>query len=371
MRLIPLAAAAACASIASPALADPKPVVDAPASKAAAAADGVTVFVINDSETEQPVAPPATLDAIARDGTPIKLVLDPAATAPPQTVAAHGFAKLGYRLADEQPAAVAVTTPPLAPPPVVISGSGAATASPSPYEQVTLAPRGSSSAFLDRLSTYEPIYGVWGPGRSGAKLQFSLEARPIAGTGVLSHLRFAYTQQIFWDVNADSGPIRSATYSPELFFEFPVAPSAQLAFGYRHDSNGGGVADSVDINRFYVKVNKSFDLGHGWQINVAPQLWYDAFQHGIANDIDDYWGYAAITASIEQRDGIKLSVYARGNPATGKGASEMFLSYPVRRLGIGDAGIYLFGQLFTGYGEQLIDYNREDTRARIGISFTR
>ncbi|MFX5366553.1 hypothetical protein ABTD05_19595, partial [Acinetobacter baumannii] len=86
-----------------------------------------------------------------------------------------------------------------------------------------------------------------------------------------------------------------------------------------------GVADSVDLNRFYVKLNKAVPLGKGWQLNLTPMVWYNAFNHGIARNIDDYWGYAAITTSIEQRNGVKLSVYARGNPATGKGASEIFL----------------------------------------------
>lgn len=369
MRYSSLAATAALALIATPALAaeDPRPVVDPPASREAAA-QGVTVFVINDADAAAALEPPSTLDTIAKDGTPLKLMLDPA-EAPAATVAAHGFAKLRYRLADTAPTTpapvVAATDRP------VISGASATTANPLPDEQVTISSHGSSSGFLDRIYPYEPIYGVWGPGSSGAKLQFSFAARPIGGTDFLSHLRFAYTQAIFWDVNEISGPIRNLQYSPELFFEFPVGKTSQIAAGYRHDSNGGGVADSVDLNRFYVKVNKSFDIGDGWQINVAPQVWYDFFHHGLATNIYDYWGYAAIAASIEKKDGVKLSVYARGNPATGKGGSEIFLSYPVRRLGIGDAGIYLFGQLYTGYGERLINYDKSDTRARFGISFTR
>ncbi len=337
------------------------PIVDSPASRASAA-QGVSVVAINEGETPQHFTPPATIDAVARDGTPIRLVRDPAT--PYADIAPHGFARLRYRLAEDTAPAPSVVA-------ATVSGSSAATAQVSPSEQPTISANGSSSAFLDRLYAYEPIYGVWGPGSTGAKLQFSFAARPIGGTGVLSHLRFAYTQQIFWRVNDLSGPVRSLTYSPELFYEAPIGATSQIAAGYRHDSNGGDVSDSVDLNRLYVKVNKRIALGHGWQLNVTPQLWYDLFHHGIAPDIDDYWGYAAIKTSIEQQDGIKLSVYARGNPATGKGATELFLSYPVRRFGTGDVGIYLFGQLFAGYGEQLRDYNVDTTRARIGISFTR
>lgn len=384
--MLSLTLAAAALAAATQAPPDPaRPVVDAPASKAAATAQGVTVFMINDADADAPLEPPSTIETIARDGTRLRLVMDPTET-PGPSVAAHGFAKLRYRVAGasatglagqkgapERPGETVALATVNAPPAdeATISAAPETTAAVAPSEAVTVSSRGRSSSFFDRIYPYEPIYGVWGPGTTGAKLQVSFAARPIGGTGALSNLRFAYTQQVFWRVNDRSGPVRSLIYSPELFYELPVARTAQLAIGYRHDSNGGGVADSVDLNRFYVRLNKSIDVGDGWQVNLTPMVWYNAFSHGVATDIDDFWGYASITASVEQRDGIKLSVYARGNPATGKGGSEIFLSYPIKRFGLGDAGFYLFGQLFTGYGEQLRDYNRDDTRARIGIAFTR
>lgn len=348
----------------------PRPIVDPPADKAEAAR-GVSVFIVNEDGTAAAIDPPATLDSIARDGTPITLTLDTNADATGKrattSIPAQGFAKLTYRLlTPDMPTAVAQ-----APSTTTTVASAAPAERTGPSERTIVSARGSSSGFLDRLYAYEPVYGVWGPGSTGAKLQVSFAARPIGGTGALSHLRVAYTQQIFWRVNDVSGPIRSSTYSPEIFFETPVSSTTLLAAGYRHDSNGGDVTNSVDSNRFYIKVNKTIDLGKDWQVNLTPQVWYNAFDHGIATDIDDYWGYAAITASIERRNGVKLSVFARGNPATGRGGSEVLLSYPIRRFGIGDTGLYLFGQLYTGYGEELIDYNKDNTRARIGISFTR
>jgi len=365
-RLIPAAAVAAFA--ASPAFADPRPVVDPPASRDAAAG-GVTVFVFNDDDSDATFAAPDRLESRAQDGTLLVLVPDGVTSS---AVAAHGFVKLRYRLADDGGVASA-PAPTLAPATASAQGLMAANgdAPPAPGEQSDISGHGSSSGFFDRIHAYEPIYGVWGANDAGVKLQFSFAAQPFGGDGALSHLRFAYTQQVYWLVNDLSGPVRSLTYSPELFFDVPVTPTVRIATGYRHDSNGGDVANSVDINRFYIKANKRFDLGHDWQLNVTPQVWYDFFKHGIAPDIYDYWGYAALGVSIEQKNGIKFALNARGNPATGRGGSEFFLSYPVKRLGLGDAGFYLFGQAFTGYGEQLIDYNRAQTRARIGIAFTR
>lgn len=366
MRLFSLAAAPCLAWLASagvPLAAQIAPIVDLPATRASAA-DGVSIFILNDSDAARALIAPATIDTVARDGSPLRLALDPANPVA-ETIAAHGFVKLRYRLVDSASASPA---PPH--PADIASGDSKAAGDPSGEQTLTSA-RGRSSSLAGSLYAYEPNYAVWGSGASGAKLQLSVGVRPFGGKDVLSHLRFAYTQQIFWRVNDRSGPIRSTIYSPEIFLEAPITPTLQIAGGYRHDSNGGGVTDSIDLNRLYLKLNKRIDLGHRWQVNLTPQIWYDVGDHGVAPDIDDFWGYAAVTASIEQRDGIKFSLFARGNPATGKGGSEFFLSYPLKSFGARNAGVYLFGQAFTGFGEQLIDYNREETRARIGISLTR
>ncbi|MEC7931559.1 MAG: phospholipase A, partial [Pseudomonadota bacterium] len=42
-----------------------------------------------------------------------------------------------------------------------------------------------------------------------------------------------------------------------------------------------------------------------------------------------------------------------------------------RRLLGGGPDFYLFGQTFTGYGENLLDYNRRMKRLRIGLALVR
>ena len=112
-------------------------------------------------------------------------------------------------------------------------------------------------------------------------------------------------------------------------------------------------------------------LGDAWSIDLTPQAWFYFGEQGIAGDMDRYRGFTSLTASIGQRDGVKLAVMARGNPGTGKGAAEAFLSYPLAGIWEKFPHLYLFGQAFTGYGEALSDYNRRDTHARLGIAFTR
>ncbi len=328
--------------LATPAIAQVKVVPAQPASEVAARG-GIDVYLVNEGAVAVPVEAPARLDVTAADAT--RLILAPEQNAA-SNIAPGGFVKLRYRPVDAAIAAV----PTLAAETVVTSSNGTA------------------SGFLGRFAPYEPIYGVAGTGDSAAKLQFSFAIRPFGGTGVLSRFAFAYTQTMFWAIDRASGPFRATNYAPEVFIDLPVADTATLALGYAHMSNGEGFG-SIDVNRLFVRAAKRFDLGDGWQAELVPQAWLYVGRQGAAPDLDRYWGFTGLKASIGQTDGIKLAIAARGNPGTGRGSAELFASYPLARAG--DFGVYAFGQGFTGYGEALDDFRVRDTHARLGIALTR
>jgi phospholipase A1 len=351
---IMLASAALCA--ASPAAAQLRPLVEPPAS-AEAAKNGVAVFLLNETGVAQPALGPAELEVMARDGARLRLIAAPDGEA---TVAPGAFARVHYRLAAATAAAPAPVVAAVAPLP----------AASVPAEQPSRSSRGTTSAFLDRLQPYAPVYGVVGGGDAGAKLQLSFDFR-LLGHDDGPRLDFAYSQAIFWAIDRPSGPIRASDYSPELFVDVPVGASAVIGGGYRHDSNGGGLTNSIDVNRLFVRATRAFDLGHGWRVDLTPMAWFYFGNQGLAPDLDRYWGYTSLGVSLGQRDGIKLAVTARGNPGTGKGSAEAFLSYPLARISDRLPHLYLFGQAYAGYGEALIDYDKRATHVRAGIAFTR
>lgn len=360
MRIWPPITALVALLFATSAVAQLRPLAAPPENAAKANTDGVDVFLINEGTQAAPIAAPDTIDVIAQDGTALTLELI-RSTAEGAPVPAGGFAKLRYRLAPLSPSAPQVAaTAPERPRPAPVGGG----------ETLVADSAGVASAFIERFRPYEPTYVAIGSGRENTKAQVSFALKPFGGTGVLSHLNLAYTHTFFWAFNRPSGPITTAIYSPEVYFDVPVGEQVNVAFGYRHSSNGGGPADSIDANRLYLRVNRQFDLGRGWRLDVAPQGWVFFGTRGIARDLDRFWGNGGITASITQRNGVKLALYGRGDPTTGRGAAEVFLSYPLRRIG-GDVGLYLFGQAFTGFGETLPRYNERDTTARIGIALTR
>jgi hypothetical protein len=345
MRIFSISAGAAMLAFATPAAAQLRPLVEPPAS-ADAAKNGVDVYLVNDG-TQPATQTPAPIETRAADGTRITLT---AVAADPVTVQPGAFAKIRYHQAVETAAA----------PPAVTTGT----------ETIVADSSGKSSGFLDRLRPHEPVYGVFGTGDAGGKLQLSFAFRAL-GSKDGPNLNFAYTQTMFWALDKPSGPFRTTNYSPELFVDLPLDRTTLLGFGYRHDSNGGGVADSVDINRIFARASKRVALGDGWDLDLTPQAWFYFGEHGIADDISRYWGYTALTAAIGRQDSLKLAVTGRGNPGTGKGAAEAFLSYPLAGIWDGLPHLYLFGEAFTGYGEALSDYKRRASHARLGIAFTR
>lgn len=355
MRSLSIIAAGTALLGAAPAMAQLRPLLDPPASADVARA-GVEVYLLNEGPGAQPARGPDEIETIARDGTKLRLV---AAPDEPQTIPAGGFVRVRYRLAASYPVALAAAAP------------AAAIGAPSGGgESVAVSSRDGSAAFLDRLHPFAPTYGVIGAKSSGAKLQVSFDVRLLGRDDGL-RLDFAYTQAIFWDVNRPSGPIRTEIFSPEVFLDVPVSPTLTIGGGYHHDSNGGGVTNSVDVNRYFLRANKTFDLGRAWKLSVQPQAWGYFGNQGLARDLDRYWGYTSLGITLGQRDGWKVAVTGRGNPGTGKGSAEAFLSYPLPRIDDRLPQLYFFGQFFAGYGETLIDYNRTASHARFGIAFTR
>jgi phospholipase A1 len=317
------------------------------------------VFLVNEGDTPVEADGPREIEVTATDGTRLVLERMPA---PKASVAPGGFVKARY--VPVGIAGVAISPHDAHPP--------AEMASEPEEETVISSSTGSSAALTSRFEPHEPIYGVVGKGDSGAKLQVSFAFRPFSEKAPmhLGNLRFAYTQAMFWHIEQPSGPFTSTNYSPEVYADLPVSEDLTFALGYRHDSNGRGAASSIDANRVYLRAQKSFDLGKDWRLDLAPQVWLYVGERGIARDLPNYWGYSSLTAAITQKDGLKVAVSGRGSFKTRKGAAELFVSYPLARLG-GGFGFYLFGQGYHGFGEAMDDYRKSDTHARIGIALTR
>ena len=228
--------------------------------------------------------------------------------------------------------------------------------------------------YTDEVNTapYEPLFDAFAEDGDfedvEAKFQLSFKGRLLTSEDRRWGLWFAYTQQSQWQVYAGdiSSPFRETNYMPELFGSF--RPGVQLGefdfnllnFGFTHQSNGRADPISRSWDRLFVEGGFERDnlalIVRAWT-RIKPGDYEDDNP-----DILDYMGYGQVTA-LYRRGENTFTLMARGNLETGKGAAQF--SWTSRPL-LGPLRAHF--QLFSGYGESLIDYDWNQTTIGLGVT---
>lgn len=358
-------AAAAALLLASPAVAGIVTVIpNAPSLAAPDAPPTFPVYFTNEGTTSELHTPPSTLPV--DDGKSAMAFI--AEDAVPATLAPGMFRKVEYSLrpvADTQTAAPGT-------PSIIVEPVNAATA------------RDSGRGLLAHISGYRPVYALFGAQPSNAKLQLSFKYQFFDENGLLgkrdrwlSGLHFGFTQTLFWDLSQPSAPFRDIVFSPELMYlaqSRRAATAGRPAFavqaGVRHESNGRDGDDSRSLNTVYFEPAITLALGDDWTASAAPRAWFYVGGKEGNESIERFRGYSNLRLGAGQTDGIYLAANLRGFVGNGRGSTEFDLSYPLNRL-VDNLNLYLHSQLFTGFGESLIDFDRKKTALRLGVSIVR
>lgn len=356
----------------------------------------VELRVLNQTDAEQPVQLPRSVTAsieigASRQPTTLERANDGAATL---RIPPRGFASVRYRLnlgplRGENGRAI-LSIPAWNVQPVAfawvaaraerLANAGDAPVAPAPSP----GDRSQGNPFLPNLSAYEPIYAVYGPGTNTAgRIQFSFKyqifgtrARDRQSRSLLDGFHFAYTQRMFWDLEADSLPFHNVDYEPELFYlaqPLSLSDGTTLSgqIGFRHESNGKDGSGSRSLNTIYLAPMAAVPLGDDWRLTISPRLWLFAGDLSDNPDIRRYRGNSGLFVQIAKDEGLRLTTSTRFNFGSGKGAISADLSYPLNRLLGGGPDVFLFGQSFIGYGENLLDYDQRTTRFRLGLALVR
>ncbi|GGE95889.1 phospholipase A [Sphingomonas prati] len=239
------------------------------------------------------------------------------------------------------------------------------------------------NAFVGNLSNYGPIYAAYGPGtNTDARIEIGFKYQLFGAAGAVggdapweNGFHFGYSQRLFWNLGAKSSPFRNVEYRPEVFYLVPAKAVTDRVVlggqvGLRHESNGRDGLDSRSLNTFYVQPQATTLIGDT-VVTLAPRAW---FYVGSLEDnplIKRYRGNTGLFAEIGQADGWRLTTITNVALTTGRGSIDAMLSYPLQRVVPGDLNLYLFGQAFAGYGENLLDYTKRQTRVRVGVGFVR
>lgn len=217
-----------------------------------------------------------------------------------------------------------------------------------------------------------------------AELQVSLKLKVAENIFGLNEKYFvAYSHQAFWQIYAKSSPFRETNYSPEGFVSFPIEDNYSMfqlrnvKLGLAHKSNGKSETwdktkyeyhyedpnnESRSINYTYIEAT----LQHH-SIVTDIRFWYrwpEDIKDDDNPDYEDYVGHIQVKLNYFYAKHM-FCLSGRLNGIEGRGSIEGRYSYPIGH------DLYLFGKIFSGYGESLIDYNNYITKFAIGFSFSR
>ena len=222
------------------------------------------------------------------------------------------------------------------------------------------------------IAPYEPLFDAFQDDADfenvEAKFQLSVKGRLLTSDDRRWGLWFAYSQQSQWQVygNDISRPFRETNYVPELFGSF--RPGIEIGgmqwnllnFGYTHQSNGRADPISRSWDRLFVEAGLEKD-----NLVLTARVWTRIEPEDGEDDnpdIVDYYGHGELNAYYAWHDN-RFNLMARGNLDTGKGAAQF--TWATRPL-LGPLRGYL--QVFTGYGESMIDYDWRQTTIGLGVT---
>lgn len=220
----------------------------------------------------------------------------------------------------------------------------------------------------------DPMYFlIGGSGGTTAKFQVSVKY-PIWRQW---NLFVGYSQLSIWDLSTESKPFRDNNYRPSVFWSEPLVyslPEWKLTMGLRagveHESNGRGGDTSRSINIAYVRPEIRKQLDGERFLEFRPKI-YNYLDRVENTDIGRYRGYVDWNLRYGSRDWLLGTTIRQGS----SGWSRQFdLSWRPDSTWTRnpDEGLFLYTQIYSGYGETLLDYkNKRPTQFRVGIGVVR
>lgn len=209
-----------------------------------------------------------------------------------------------------------------------------------------------------------------------AELQLSLRAK-VAENFLLPNadVWFAYTQQSIWQLwnGQDSSPFRSSDYEPEAMYVVPVPDKmGDLGHGWRwrmalagiaHESDGQADPLSRSWNRVYLGTAFTYD-----DVALQARFNYRLPESGVDDNphITDYIGNTELTGSWFPGETTMQLVARTSFKTFQRGSLQFNWTHPVFA-GKPD-GLRWYVQLFSGYGETMLDYNHRQNS--VGLGFT-
>lgn len=215
------------------------------------------------------------------------------------------------------------------------------------------------------------------------ELRLQLSVRTKIAKGLLVHdedetdsLWLGYTQQSYWQLFTPglSRPFRNTDHEPEVTYVAPVQSAMPgqwrlryAGIGAAHQSNGQSLPLSRSWNRAYLMAGAEKGA-----LQLHGRLWRRLAEGGTDDNpgITDWLGRGELQAIWQASNDNLLSVTARHSlKRNGRSSLRFEWFHALVDKGTGEpSGLQLHTQLFTGYGDSLLDYNRRRVTFSVGLS---
>lgn len=179
-----------------------------------------------------------------------------------------------------------------------------------------------------------------------------------------SFLYLTYTQKSFWNIYKQSSPFRDNNYNPGIGLGRYIISDNKLKgavfIQIEHESNGRDDEESRDIN--FISLSGKYFINDNLliRLNLNPP-----FSIGKTNgDITDYRGLGKLSFDYRTYDNrwwFSGSYSPRNEIFTANTA--LTAGYKIST----KFNQYIFGELFNGTGDSMLDYKRYDLKLRVGI----
>ena len=189
----------------------------------------------------------------------------------------------------------------------------------------------------------------------------------------------AYTQKSYWQIfNSElSRPFRTTDHEPELIYIYPHQVELPGGWNYRlsglglvHQSNGQSLPLSRSWNRVYLMGAAEKVLGQESSLRLQGRLWNRLRESGDDENpgIQNYVGRAELAGSWKVNNAHTVGVTLRHSLRSEARGSAMAEWLIAPRSSPNYTGLRYHVQIFSGYGDSLVDYNRRRTALSFGLS---
>jgi phospholipase A1/A2 len=258
------------------------------------------------------------------------------------------------------------------------------------YRPTTLAVIASSSVNEQPTSDAEGHSALKAQPYNRTETRIQLSVRTKVAKGLLKDgaqndddhdsVWIGYTQQSYWQLfNADlSRPFRVTDHEPEAIYIYPHQIALPGGWNYRlsgvgmvHQSNGQGLPLSRSWNRVYLMGAAEKVLSRDSGLILQGRIW-DRLPEPAGDDdnpgIENYVGRAELFGGWQLSKSNSVGVTLRHSlRSAGRGSAR--LDWTVAPTASPNyTGLRYHLQLFSGYGDSLLDYNRKRHVLSVGLS---